>query len=303
MKTKLTVFFLASLIFASCQKELDINVDSGIPNNGNGGTPGNGNGNSATGLLVKVVEVIDNTDTLTTLYTYDSQKRLATETMDGMENGMQIHSYKRFERDATGRITRIRQFEDQNGLASDTAVNTIHYPDASTFNYNYTLNNIGVSGFSVVDSSVYSYSGGKMMTVTSYLTSTLLGPIAAQTSKFDFTYDGSGRISTMKMYSADPVSGGPLLPLANQTYTYGSSLNALYATNNGAQNYLLGGMPNASNDAMTSLKMEDLTGANPGINALVKMTYVLGAGNRPLSMVATTTGAQPTVSKSSFYYQ
>ena len=298
MKIKLTVLLASSLIFVSCQKELDITVDGSTPNNGNG----NGNGNSATGLLVKVVEVTNNTDTLTTLYTYDSQKRLETQIMDGMNNGMLLHDYRKFERDAMGRISRILQFTDQNGTPSDTAVNTIHYPDASTSNYDYTLNNIGVQGFSVIDSSVYSYTAGKMMSIVSYLSSPLLGPVAMQTSKLDFTYDGSARVSSMKMYNSS-APGSPLTAIANQTYTYGSSLNGNYATNNGAQNYLLGGMPNATNDALTSLKMDDLTGANPGVNALVKMTYVLGAGNRPLSMVATTTGSQPSVSKLNFYYQ
>jgi hypothetical protein len=293
---KLTVLLMLSGILVSCQKEI-LDTDSGNPDNGNPG-----NGGSTTGLLVKTVSVEDNTDTLTTIYTYDNQKRLETETMDGASAGMVIHNYKKFERDANGRIKRILQYAVQDGVASDTSINLVHYPNGSSFDYDYTLMNVSVSGFSVNDSAAYSYSGGKMMSITDYLSSPLLGPIAMQTSKFEFTYDGSGRVGSNKMYSSGGAPGTPLTATFNQVYSYGTAINGVYATNNGAQNYLLGGMPNTSNEVMTKLQMQDLTGANPDVNAIVTMTYVL-SGNKPTSMVATTAGAQPSVTKASFYYQ
>jgi hypothetical protein len=292
---KLTVLLMLSGILVSCQKEI-LDTDSGTPD-----PPGGGG--STTGLLVKSVGVTDNTDTLTTLYGYDNQKRLETETMDGTSGGMVTHSYRKFERDATGRISRILQHSVTDGVATDTSVNQVHYPNASGFDYNYTLTNISWSGFSVIDSSTYSYSGGKMMNVTEYLSSSLLGPVGLQTSTFDFTYDGAGRVASIKISSTGSVPGGTMQPYMTESYSYGSTIDGVYSTNNGAQNYLLGGLPNAINDVVSKIQVQDLTGTSPGVNATVTMSYVIGAGNKPTSVVATTAGAQPSVSKTTYYYQ
>src|SRR5215217_2731823 len=104
MKNKLTAILALSLFFVSCQKE--VGVDSP------GNTGGNGGGGSATGLLVKAVSVTD-ADTITTLYAYDNQKKLETEIMDGTSGGVTFHSYKKFERDGAGRISRILQVVEQ----------------------------------------------------------------------------------------------------------------------------------------------------------------------------------------------
>jgi len=292
---KLTVLLMLSGILVSCQKEIS-DTQGGDPNNGGGG-------GSATGLLIKSVAVTDNTDTITTLYAYDSQRRLETQTMDGTSAGMSYHDYQKFERDAAGRITRILQYVVEDGVSTDTSIKRVHYPTATGVEYDYTVMNVSISGFSVNDSATYSYSNGRMATVTDFTISPLFGSGAMQTTKMEFTYDGSGRVGSMKMYAPGSTPGGALEAQANQIYTYGTAINGIYATPSGAQNYLLGGMPNATNDVVTKLQMQDLTGNSPGVNAVVTMTYVLGAGNRPVSSVATTTGGQPSVIKANFYYQ
>lgn len=294
MKLTPIAFLALSIIFVSCQKEINTDISGGS---------GNGGGSTA-GLLIKAVAVTGS-DTMTSTYTYDSQKRLESLLMNGTTGGqtLTMRSYKKYERDGAGRVIRILQKIDQNGLPSDTAINIVHYPNATTMEYNYTVNTIGFMGFSTVDSAVYVFTSGKLMTTTSYLSSPLFGSTPISSTKIDFTYDGQNRVSVMKMYSSGTTIGGPLAPIANQTYTYGSSLNMLWMTTNAAQNYLLNGMPVNRNDALVKLQMDDLTGTSPSASFIANISYVMGADNKPLSMTQTITGSQPGVTKTTFYYQ
>lgn len=268
------------------------------PGSGSGGG-GNGNG-STNGKLVKSVDVTGN-DTLTTLYGYDSQDRLQTMTIDGKSNGMDLHQYRKVEWDATGRVTRVLQYLVVNGMSADTARNNIHYPNATTMEYDYSVNTISMMGFTTIDSTVYTYSGGKMSRQLSYTSSPLLGLPPIESTKVDFTYDGNGRVSALKLYgdlSASPT-GGPLVHISTQTYTYGTSLNALPVSSNAAQNFWINGMPSTTNDAPSKIQIDDITA--PANSITMNMTYVLGAGNKPLS--ATRTGTNGQITKTTFYYQ
>src|SRR6476646_3664776 len=141
MKKLLTALPLMALILFSCQKEVNFD-DITDPGNGGGTAPG------TTGdLLIKSVAVTG-TETITTIYGYDGQKRLETSVMEGSSGGMKIHNYTKYIKDASGRISQILQKVDQDGMSSDTAVNFIHYPDATTLEYDYSVNHISMMGFS-----------------------------------------------------------------------------------------------------------------------------------------------------------
>lgn len=286
MKNVLTATLIVlSVGLFSCQKE----VDDIFSNNGNTG----GNGNTS-GLLVKVIAVTG-TDTLTTLYTYDSQKRMETNTMDGLSNGIQMHSYKKYIRDASSRIYMIQQVIEENGIVSDTTLETVHYPGTG-MEFDYTINTISMMGFSVIDSTRYTYASGRMTNMTSYLSSPLLGSVL-MTTKTDFSYDASENITFLKMYS--DIGTGTMMPIMNQTYTYGNTINATWLSTNGAQNYLLSGTPGTGNKAFVRAQMDDLT--DPSNSFVMTATYSLGAGNKPLS--ATITSTPGSVTKYTFFYQ
>jgi hypothetical protein len=287
VKKLLTALPTITLFLFSCQKELSF--DSTV-SPGNGGPTGE--------LLVKTVAVTGS-ETLTTLYSYDIQKQLESTTLDGKSGGMTIHNYKKLERDAAGRVIRILQKDDSNGISSDTSVNDIHYPNATTLEYDYSVTTMGLMGFSTTDSTEYSFSNGKMLNFTSFLSSPLLGSTSILASKYEFTYDGSGRVATLKMYSMGTVPGGPLTHIADQIYTYASSVNSTWPPTNAAQAYLIFGMPNATNDAIATLKFESMEPSVPSSNTTV--TYVLGAGNKPTAATYTSTDGQ--VTKYTFYYQ
>ena len=299
MKIKLTVLLAISFLFFSCQKELTI--ETGDPSTGNGNGNGNGNG-STSGLLIKAVQVKDS-DTITTTYSYDNQKRLETMKMVGTTGGMPVNTYKKYERDAIGRIVRILQTTDLIGIPTDTAINLVHYPNATTMEYDYKVHTISLMGFSVVDSTVNVYASGKLTTQTSYMTNPLFGTTPMSTTRIEYTYDAMGRVSEMKMHSSAATSGGPIVPIQKQTYTYGSPMNMLFMTNNAAQNTLLDGMPQTRNDIVVKMQMDDLTGTSPSASFTSTQNYIMGADNKPLSLTQTMTGSQGGVMKTTFYYQ
>ena len=112
-----------------------------------------------------------------------------------------------------------------------------------------------------------------------------------------------GSVSVMKMFSSAGTNGGSIVPIQNQTYTYGSGMNMLLLSNNAAQNTLLDLMPHSRNDLVLKIQVDDLTGTSPSASFTSTQTYVMGADNKPLSMTQTMTGSQAGVMKTTFYYQ
>ena len=286
MKKLLTALPLI-VILVSCQKEIGFDTPSG---SGGGGATGN--------LLVKTVAVTG-TETLTTLYTYDAQKRLETTTMDGTSAGIVMHIYTKLLYDAAGRVYRVIQYAEQDGVASDTATNKIHYPNATTVEYDYSVNSISMFGMSAIDSSVYQFASGQLINFTSYLSSPMMGPDPIMSSKYEFNYDGSGRVSLLKLYAMVGMPGSPLSNIANQSYTYNTTVNTTWPATSSAQAYLIHGMPNTKNDAVATLKFDSMTAGVDSFSATT--TYVLGTGNKPTAATYTSTDGQ--VTKYSFFYQ
>jgi len=299
MKIKLTVLCVLSFIFFSCQKELSL--QPGDPSTGNGNGNGNNNG-STSGLLVKILQV-KGVDTITTTYTYDNQKRLESRKMVGTTAAMPVDSYSKFERDASGRIVRVLQTSDLAGFPSDTAINMVHYPNATSMEYDYKVNTISLMGMTSVDSTVNVYVAGKLTTQTSYMMNSIFGTGPMSITRIEYTYDGLGNVSVMKMFSSAGTIGGPIVPIQKQTYTYGSAMNMLFLSNNAAQNTLLDLMPHTRNDLVMKVQVDDLTGSSPSASFTSTQTYILGADKKPLSMTQTMTGLQAGVMKTTFYYQ
>ncbi|HWJ28174.1 MAG TPA: hypothetical protein VNS32_16645, partial [Flavisolibacter sp.] len=261
---------------------------SGSGNNNNGGTPDGT-------LLVRSVG-ISGSDSTSTIYTYDNQKRLETVTEDGIKDGSDYHRYKKYVRDGSGRIIKTLTLAADQGFSSDTVIDKVHYANSSTMEFDYDVINYDQAGVQFSDSTVYNYSGGKMQSLTMYVRSSI---ISMPVSKVDFAYDGSGNVTKMTMYgTTDPTQ--PIQNLGYQDYTYGSVQNAQWAPSSAAQNYLINSLPNATNAAMTKLVFTNLS--DPGAGGTVNFSYVSGANNKPSTEQAVTVG-DPTVSNMRYYYQ
>lgn len=235
-------------------------------------------------------------------------------TMKGTSGGLPIDNYTKYIRDNAGRIVLVKQTAPQMpgmpGATVDTATTTYHYPNATTLNYDYsiyviTMNMAGMS-MSTIDSAVYTYSAaGKMTSFHKYMSSSLLPGSIQMTSRYDFTYDASDRVTVMKLFTDLANPGGALTQDTEWRYTYGStSVNGGYITNNGAQNFALNGLPNTTSSFMSKMEVDAPT-TTPPLKLVTTFTYVNGANNKPVSGTAVTvTTGQPTQTANyTFFYQ
>jgi len=293
MKKLFVVLGLCTAL-VSCQKEL--NIDLGTTTGGGTGT--GGTGGTSGSRLVKVVSV-SGSETLTTLYTYDSQNRTQTSTLDGSSGGMILHTYYRYERDAVGRITRTVQQATQNGAVGDSVYTNYHYPNATTFEYDYSLGTMSYGGFVQNDSTVYTFAAGKLTRVSKSLSSPLLGNTVISVMQTDFTNDASGHVTAFTL-SSSTVPGGPLSVVASETFTYGASLDPTWFSSSAAQNYIVNGLPNTAPEAVT--KLDVVSPAQPAANMSIINTYVGIAGGRPSSSTTVTTGAQAGTTNYTYFY-
>lgn len=298
---------LIALLF-SCQKEISIDTSTtgGSNSGGNGGSGngGSGGGSTSGSLLIKSVGRTA-TDSSVTVYTYDAQNRMSTMTIDDNSMGSPVRTWKKFEYDNVGRVAKITQASVLQGMP-DTAINIIHYPSATATEMDYTVNTqtMNMMGLTMttVDSSVFTYTAGKLTSILSYMDNSLAGTGYYQSSKYDFLYDASGKVSTLKLYgSSNP--GGPLSSMGDEQFTYGTAMNAIWLPTNAAQKYWIGGMPNATNEAVTRMQVVNSPSAANGTTLTV--TYTLGSNNLPATSVNVQSGGgQPTRTVNyTYFYQ
>jgi len=190
--------FLRIVLFTSCQKEISWDLLPPVtpPTDSTDTVPTNPDGT----LLVKSVSV-ENGETYTVDYSYDADKRIEVMRTTGIINGIDAGEYRRFYRDAIGRIVRIAiKIPDQAGESIDTIFTDVHYPNSTSFNYDYTVRKYEAFGLEIGDSAVYTYNASNQITeYYDYQTSGSIGIL--QTSKIVHTYDASGNITSMDQYN------------------------------------------------------------------------------------------------------
>jgi hypothetical protein len=300
MRITLLLFCTLSTVLFSCQKEASFESSGSIGNTG-----GSGSGGTTTGtLLVKSVGVTG-TDSTVTTYTYDNKQRQNTMIMDAT-GSMPMHQYRKLEYDSIGRIAKIIQAIGQNGATPDTSIDIIHYPSATAMEMDYDVNNLTMNMYGISmttsDSTLFVYTNGKITSTVSYMNNSMLGTGYFQSTRNDFIYDAASRVSTIKL-NGTTAPGAPLSSMGDEVYTYGTSFDATWLPASVAQKYWIGGLPNASNEAVTQIKIINSPSAANG--TIITNTYTMGANNRPSSAVTVQTLAgQPTVTTNlKFYYQ
>jgi hypothetical protein len=171
---------LCILFFVSCQKE-----DTYPPLTGE--------------KLVRSVST-SNGETTTTNYTYTSTGLIDAVNTTGASDGETADHYEKYYRDATGRIIRIAQkVPAQQGIEIDTVYTSVHYPDASTFNYDYNVQKIEVAGYTINDSTLFTYNSSNQITESyTYETSDLFN---SQEIRSIYMYDAAGNIIKIEGYT------------------------------------------------------------------------------------------------------
>jgi len=151
------------LLLGSCQKSYDrpdITLGTGT------GSGSSQSGSSSGTLLVKSEsKTRGSTEASTIIYTYNASSHLLSVTsvdVDSFNNS--TTTFYHYSRDASERITKIAtnvlSVQSPNSGLPDSIVITVHYPTASSVNFDYSTYTINSGGISFKDSIAYVYSNG-----------------------------------------------------------------------------------------------------------------------------------------------
>lgn len=264
---------LGALCFASCQKS-----DVYPPLSGE--------------KLVKSIST-SNGETSTTTYSYTTNGLIDAINTTGTSDGESADHYEKYYRDDLGRIIRIAQkVPAQQGIEIDTVYTYIHYPDASTFNYDYKIQNIEIEGYTYNDSTIYTYNSSNQITQSyTYQTGTILDP---QEVKTIYTYDGTGNIIKIEGYNN---ANGPMELSATFDIQYDDKTNPLSFDR---QILLItGGTFTGSKNNPIIVKFKAVE--NPDTQT-ISNTYTFGTNNLPQTLI-TQDDSDGTTTTTTFYYE
>lgn len=252
------VIILLSLVYMSCQKEIDWGL---------GGTGSNN--------LLSRINSKTGTDSSEVSYFYNTQNRLIREKTTGVSGGLTLDNELIINRNAAGVILTTVQKAASLVIAGIDSVVTRYNYNTSTSRYTSSVFSLTAFGFSVTDSAVYSYdASGKIVSDVHYLATGFLPPI--QSLKNDYTYSADGVNISRQDQMAATTPGGPMLPVSSQTYTYDNKSNPLILSHEAV---LLSktGLFNANN----SLKTVFTNTADPTANFNLDIIYRYNTEGKP----------------------
>jgi hypothetical protein len=204
MKTNLGVLLLVlSVLFFSCQKEVDFI---------NGGGGGSVSGNR----LVRSVSK-EGTDSVVTVYTYNSTGKLINVKSTGVSGGQDAGNEYRYYRNGSGIITRTVQINPNLVTAGiDSVVTIVHYANGR---YTSDVFSLSLFGFTVNDSTLHVYdASGKLIRDEEFQELVGVQPYEL-TAKTLYTYDASGNVKQIDFYSHDAATSSDDL-IATLKYTF-----------------------------------------------------------------------------------
>lgn len=277
------IAIIIATLFASCQKEFSVE---------------NGR-NDLVGLLRRTVAVT-NKDTMVTLYYYDNLSRLETVVTDGISGSEPYHEYVNYTRDFTSRIITVKQQVSQSGYAYDTVITNLHYPDPVGLEYDYSISTTSMFGSVKLDSTVFEFSGNRMMVNQTLTTIADQGVFETLTARNEFVYDSTGNVQTRDFYSTVSYTNGGIMLTTTFNYTYSDEPDYLWYSVVPSQNYWLVGIPNLLNKNLKQLDVIDQTGLGQNVSVLTNLT--IGAGNKPVTGEVTVKPLNQKT-KYTFYYQ
>ncbi len=238
----LLLTIVASLTLFSCQKEIDWNLVNN-PTTPGGGSGPQANPNGVTGgtngtVLLRAVRK-NNLDSVVALFDYNSADKFIKYVCLGKEKydtfDITYNIYKTFERDASGRIVK---FVTANTLdtslfgALDSIRSTVHYPSASSVEFDYVVTKADMGIANMVDSTLYTFSGGRVASSVTYSSNDFIPGPPTLARKVEYFYDVAGNVKELRSYYVDQATSQ--LKLANKTlYTFDDKPNVHYFKNDG----------------------------------------------------------------------
>ncbi|MES2373944.1 MAG: hypothetical protein V4557_15295 [Bacteroidota bacterium] len=293
IQSLLFIGIAVAFIAVSCQKAYE------RPDLTTGGGTGGGNPAPAGSLLAKVeTKTNGSTEGSTITYEYNSSSKLSRITTVATDSSNTSITYVyRYVRDAAGRVTKIvsnifSAVSPNSGFPDSVDV-IVHYPDASTFNFDYVAFSIPLGGLAYSDTARYTYSNGVITELQEYQA---IGPqVVTRVDWRQFTY-ANNNIVTEKIFS--PSVNAATTPIAIFTNEFDSKVQPLFTGNEG---FLLGQNTGyASKNNMMKFTATD--NSNGTVIVSLNYTYQYNSNNLPISGTGTETPKNKTTTVK-FTYQ
>jgi hypothetical protein len=265
--------------FAACQKEIDWGLNT-----------------SQDQLLVKLYQK-SGADSTVIYLTYNSAKKLIREITTGLQSSTAIDNDLKIYRTASGIIDRTVQVSLALVSAGiDSVVTKYNYNTASS-RYTSAVFTTSFGGFDVTDSTVFTYDAAGKITSDDHYQRITGVPVPLHTVKNDYTYSSTGLNLMSIQISAASTVGGPLSPMATQTYTYDAKKSPLIMKEE-AILLLRTGYYSANNVLSTAM----VNTVDPTANFTLDNTYRYNAATKPDTAFSTRTPGG-TTSTTKYYYQ
>lgn len=272
------------VLLLACQKEIDWGL------NGGGGTGGR---------LFRIKSQTG-TDTSQTDYTYDAAGRLIREKVAATSGTTDLGTELIINRNSSGIITTtVQKAAALVAVGVDSIVTRFNY-NSTTARYTSAIFTLTVLGFGVTDSAVFTYDAGGRISKDEHYSALAGLPIPLPPTlslRNTYTYDASGNNLLNVTQEAPSAPGGPLAPIASQTYTYDTRTNPLVLKN---EAILVSRFGLYSSGNILKAIIADIT--DPTNNLTTDYTYRYNATNRPDSSYAVPTPAGDTT-KAKYFYQ
>jgi len=286
MRKNLILYVVLAVILASCQKEVDFTVP------GSGGNGGGGGGGTTGNRLVKTVSKTA-TDSVVTVYTYNSNGKVINEKITGMDGGQDVSNEYRYYRNGSGIITRTVQINPS--LAAQGIDSVINKVNHNGTRYTSDVSSLSLFGFTVNDSTVHVYdASGKVIRDEEYQEFAGVSPYEL-TLKIVYTYDVAGNVKQMDFYSHDASTSSDDL-IGTLKYTFDSKTAAV---NFGTDAIGLGRVDQVS--VNNPIKAEFIDASDPANNFTLNFTFTYNSNNRPSTGTQTQTPGGATKNLSFFY--
>jgi hypothetical protein len=284
MKKQLVIFVSIIFILTSCQKEVDF------------ATGGSGGGGGTTNQKLVRIGTRSGTDTTTTDYGYNSAGKLIRQLVSGNAAGTSFFIEIKLNRNTAGIITNIVIKSDQFvTVGLDSIVTKVNYNNG-TSRYTSSVTAITLFGFTVKDSSAYTYDGsGKIIQEESFTSDPLTG-IYQKSSKDVYTYLANGNPGNQKSYDWDNVTSAYIL---SEEYTneYDTKVSPLQM---GVEAIFLGNLIASATNNPTKIIYTDAT--DPSNNETTTVVYTYNTANKPAKATSTLSPGG-TVDVATYIYQ
>ena len=284
-KTNGILLLLALIALGSCQKEIDW---------GTGDTP------TTTRQLIRIKSKSGTTDSAQVDYSYDGSGRLILENTIGVTGGVSTDNQFFIRRNAAGVITSTVQKSPALVMAGIDSIETKIYYNSTTSRYTAAVVAIGIPGFSVLDSAVFSYDGSGRISKDDHYTVVTglpipLPPLLSLRNTYTYSADGKNLLGQTTEAAIPPAT--TLSPVSLQTQTMDTKQNPLVLLQE-AIVIARTGWFSANNPLQSSLANT----VDPTQDFALDIRYVYNSSNLPDSAYSTRTPGG-TVTASAYFYR